>query len=793
MLTVREESNNSDMEDGELETDESFGSETDESNEEESLEQRIQALLNTKHSQSKLSSENRVVKTPTPPLSEEEKDTCSSFHYSNLRNSVTTSSNLSTSYNVEVCNESAPPSAPTVFTSKRQHGQLYMYSFQLLFGDLKRTLFKDLSRRLMEQCAFKQLDSWWIKSEIRCHTKKKEPTRTNILKNDSKPDQGNLFNSSGHKDEPGNVTWDKMFMHSGTFGLKEAIPKLPSFRKKDAKPLSEFKVIERSSSRTNFRGNSKKTEKCDLKDLNSDSDTSPISPSHTKYHRKTVKKSITLSEKSNQSSSTLSTSSTSGDDGPSRRIAKRKGITNTANLDIPSRDSHAITNSIISPQKPKARWAMFVQEETNHPPPIIGSTEKSQIISKEEGVKEADLKYGKQTRKRKQTIEKKPRLSKIIIDSDSDSSAFISSTTESEMIDSQDLSESENDIGTKKSLAAKRLNSSVICKEKETHHRNKVNAPSSPKKPIVKRVNTLTESELTSKNAPNEESHDQYSEENLPSFILDHLYVPLSQLRLIPLVTAKTPTNFKPRSHTDEETIATSLIRLGVDSEDLRYLERSYEELLQNYSHSYYWLNETTWTKHPPTAVSELTLISNIAAGQANYFCSNGTRATSARCDLPWLGGKTARPHGPAGTETVQVVETSVLKNGIDLVHVKSDMQATAGGDRVAIPVDNSSAMDRLGVDIGKSVKAAKAELREARSHQRRLLACFSSQCSDRERDILGFNLLKYRKKRVRFARSGIHGWGLYALEPIAAEEMVGVKNNSFCLLLKFLGSRICW
>ena len=31
----------------------------------------------------------------------------------------------------------------------------------------------------------------------------------------------------------------------------------------------------------------------------------------------------------------------------------------------------------------------------------------------------------------------------------------------------------------------------------------------------------------------------------------------------------------------------------------------------------------------------------------------------------------------------------------------------------------------------------------------------------------------QYRKKRLRFSRSGIHDWGLFAEEPIAADEMV--------------------
>lgn len=39
--------------------------------------------------------------------------------------------------------------------------------------------------------------------------------------------------------------------------------------------------------------------------------------------------------------------------------------------------------------------------------------------------------------------------------------------------------------------------------------------------------------------------------------------------------------------------------------------------------------------------------------------------------------------------------------------------------------------------------------------------------------DLLKFNQLKFRKKQLQFGRSGIHSWGLFAMETIAAEEMV--------------------
>ncbi|ODV97417.1 hypothetical protein PACTADRAFT_21644, partial [Pachysolen tannophilus NRRL Y-2460] len=61
------------------------------------------------------------------------------------------------------------------------------------------------------------------------------------------------------------------------------------------------------------------------------------------------------------------------------------------------------------------------------------------------------------------------------------------------------------------------------------------------------------------------------------------------------------------------------------------------------------------------------------------------------------------------------------------------------------------------------------------RANNRRLAADISAQKQmlGSETDILDLNQLTKRKKPVSFARSAIHNWGLYALEPIAAGEMI--------------------
>ncbi|CAK9438813.1 uncharacterized protein LODBEIA_P30370 [Lodderomyces beijingensis] len=66
------------------------------------------------------------------------------------------------------------------------------------------------------------------------------------------------------------------------------------------------------------------------------------------------------------------------------------------------------------------------------------------------------------------------------------------------------------------------------------------------------------------------------------------------------------------------------------------------------------------------------------------------------------------------------------------------------------------------------------------RANNRRFAADITAQIGS-ESDVLSLNALTKRKKPVTFARSSIHNWGLYAMEPIAAKEMI----------IEYVGERI--
>lgn len=74
-----------------------------------------------------------------------------------------------------------------------------------------------------------------------------------------------------------------------------------------------------------------------------------------------------------------------------------------------------------------------------------------------------------------------------------------------------------------------------------------------------------------------------------------------------------------------------------------------------------------------------------------------------------------------------------------------------------------------------KKDKAAKSNTRATRVSNRRYIADLNDQKKTLggEGDVFSFNQLKKRKKPVKFARSAIHNWGLYAMENIPTNDMI--------------------
>ncbi|XP_033216334.1 histone-lysine N-methyltransferase SETD1 isoform X2 [Belonocnema kinseyi] len=205
----------------------------------------------------------------------------------------------------------------------------------------------------------------------------------------------------------------------------------------------------------------------------------------------------------------------------------------------------------------------------------------------------------------------------------------------------------------------------------------------------------------------------------------------------------KQPVTYKERDLMSEMGILYEFLTRGIDAEDVEYLRRSYEALLADDTQGY-WLNDTHWVDHPPTDVPS----------PAKRRKRDELRLHATGC---------ARTEG---YYKVDIGEKAKHKH-----HYAQSIQRSNEVEESGDPYSGADGIANGPKALAKALTGKMQALsREARSNQRRLLTAFGI---DTDSDLLKFNQLKFRKKQLKFAKSGIHDWGLFAMEPIAADEMV--------------------
>ncbi|KAI9838780.1 MAG: histone methyltransferase set1 [Thelocarpon superellum] len=127
---------------------------------------------------------------------------------------------------------------------------------------------------------------------------------------------------------------------------------------------------------------------------------------------------------------------------------------------------------------------------------------------------------------------------------------------------------------------------------------------------------------------------------------------------------------------------------------------------------------------------------------------------------------------GSARTEGIKKIleseKSKYLPHRIRVQKAREEREARAKHDK-----DPHAATEAAKLAAAKST--SKATSRSNRVNNRRLVADINAQKQTLtgDADVLRFNQLKKRKKPVKFARSAIHNWGLYAMENIAANDMI--------------------
>ncbi|KAL2197659.1 SET1-like protein [Corynascus similis CBS 632.67] len=131
-------------------------------------------------------------------------------------------------------------------------------------------------------------------------------------------------------------------------------------------------------------------------------------------------------------------------------------------------------------------------------------------------------------------------------------------------------------------------------------------------------------------------------------------------------------------------------------------------------------------------------------------------------------------PTGCARTEGVKKIlnseKSKYLPHHIKVKKAREERQAQ-NGKTVKDSVLAAAEAARLAAES----LVAKGNSRANRANNRRFVADLNDQRKTlgQDSDVLRFNQLKKRKKPVKFARSAIHNWGLYAMENIPKDDMI--------------------
>ncbi|EFE32081.1 uncharacterized protein ARB_00972 [Trichophyton benhamiae CBS 112371] len=197
------------------------------------------------------------------------------------------------------------------------------------------------------------------------------------------------------------------------------------------------------------------------------------------------------------------------------------------------------------------------------------------------------------------------------------------------------------------------------------------------------------------------------------------------------------------------------------DTEDLRFLREALESTsLQSEPNTPIITNVTAWAWNQK---------------QIKAINSHGARGP-VHSEIKIDGYYVPNPSGSARTDgrkrILESEKSKYLPHRIKVQKAREEREALAKSDPTA-------AADAARVIAAKTLsKSTITSSRSNRVNNRRLIADINAQkqalpTQSGEGDVLRFNQLKKRKKPVRFARSAIHNWGLYAEENITANDMI--------------------
>ncbi|CAK7234216.1 histone methyltransferase set1 [Sporothrix curviconia] len=163
------------------------------------------------------------------------------------------------------------------------------------------------------------------------------------------------------------------------------------------------------------------------------------------------------------------------------------------------------------------------------------------------------------------------------------------------------------------------------------------------------------------------------------------------------------------------------------------------------------------------------------ASGKATAAAVAAAAAIEDALGRPRIEGYyVPNPTGCARTEGVKKIlnseKSKYLPHHLKVKRAREEREARVGSAGKAAAL--------AAAKVATEASASRGSSRANRVNQRRYIADLNDQKRTlgqvgQDSDVLRFNQLKKRKKTVKFARSAIHNWGLYAMESIPKDDMI--------------------
>ncbi|KAK2708319.1 histone-lysine N-methyltransferase SETD1-like isoform X2 [Artemia franciscana] len=580
-----------------------------------------------------------------------------------------------------------------------------------VIAELKQILKRDFSKRMIENTAFRHFETWW-------DTQLKQSKEATVVVSDrpTSPDTVPM----AEKLLQALLEGTKDIMDGGLsglggfgFGMRAAMPKMPSFRKKMMKPLTPPESDEEKREGSPESDVEKGEEKQKL-----------ITPEPSQVAEKRIYSSSSESEVEMSSSESESEEESEEEEGEVKdeeeeveveeKVAIEKRVDKNRTKDkIEKRpkskvylsDTESEEELDIIMKKPSPAVSVSDGETRS---PIVASAKKKTI--RKNRILVSPLPRSKEDK------ERPVQVADISVDKTSDIQTVgkDESAVEALLSLAEGIPREEKIVGSPDSGSGKSTTSSIYLDHPYCLPPEQEPGVSRVAFKEIDRISQVDELRVS-------KTHERTETSTVP-------------------YRSREAIRFEKRDVMEEMNTLYAFLAKGIDAEDIRYFKRSYEAMLAADSQGY-WLNDTHWVDHSVT-------------------------------DIPYNPSKKRRREEPRVHKTGCARSEGFYKlDPEEKAKYKSHFARSVAESQGRTWDSSQAGNPAVIAGAEKQVVKNQTLSREARSNQRRLLTAFGAIATDS--DLLKFNQLKFRKKRLKFGKSSIHDWGLFAMEPIAADEMV--------------------